>query len=86
MYKVVWLDSGLHKDLGWASADEYLRDAGLASMTVITVGMLMHEDPDIVVLGLNHDPNHDTWIAAQMIARANVISVERLGVPEGENN
>lgn len=78
MYRVVWLDSGIHKDLGWASAADYMEGTGLAEMTVTTVGMIMHEDDDIVTLGLNYDPNHDNWIGVQLIARQNIISVERL--------
>jgi hypothetical protein len=45
--------------------------------------MIMHEDDDIVTVGLNYDPNHDNWIGVQLIARQNIISVERLTLQTG---
>jgi len=78
IYKVVWLDSGMHIDHGWASRETYLEQANLNRMEVVSVGMLMDKADDTVALGFNYDPQHDTWIGAQLIARQNIISMEEL--------
>lgn len=75
---VTWLDSGVHIDHGWASAEKYCESTGLNGMTVHTVGILMHEDEDTVMVGLSYDPTHDTWFGAQLIARQNIIVMRSL--------
>jgi len=72
---IEWLDSGLYLDEGWAPQEDYLRELTLDRMTVITSGILMHEDEEMIVVATSYDPSHDTYYGAQVIARSNVISV-----------
>jgi xanthine/CO dehydrogenase XdhC/CoxF family maturation factor len=76
--RVIWLDSGMHMDYGWDKRERYLADANLGRMEVTTVGILMHEDEETVVVALNHDKAHDTWIGAQVIARQSIITMDLL--------
>ena len=80
MVRVTWLDSGMHIDHGWAPRSQYIEGVLLDRMHVTTVGMLMAEDEDTVLLGLNYDPAHDAWIGAQVISKGSIISREELNV------
>jgi hypothetical protein len=75
---VLWLDSGLHIDHGWASAATYKEGADLSRMTVLTVGLLMDENEDRILVGLNYDEAHEAWIGAQAIARSSIQKLEYL--------
>lgn len=81
--QVVWVDSGVHIDHGWAEKKKYLEGTGIENMVVTTVGILMHLDDDIVMVGLSHDEANDTWYGAQVIAMSNVVDITTL-VPEEE--
>lgn len=70
--RITWYDSGMHLDEGWATADKYTEDIDLDRLLVVTVGMLMHEDDDVVVLGLSYDPAHENWYGAQLIMKLNI--------------
>lgn len=74
MVKVRWLDSGMHIDKGWASLEDYRKDTGTARMEVITVGFLMHEDEETLLVGQSYDPAHDHWVGGQLIVKANVLA------------
>lgn len=76
--KITWLDSGMHIDHGWNSADKYLGDVDINKMAVITVGLLMQSTEEIIAVGMNHDEAHDAWIGVQIIATSNVLSMEYL--------
>jgi hypothetical protein len=75
---VRWIDSGMHIDHGWAPSSTYLDGAEVSRMEVTSVGIVMHEDDDIVVLALSHDPAHDKWISAQLIHRPSIVEMQRL--------
>jgi hypothetical protein len=75
---VEWVDSGLNIDHGWASKDKYLENTEKKRMLVDTVGILMHEDEEKVVVALSHDQNLDTWYSAQLILRESIISYVEL--------
>lgn len=78
MVHVEWIDSGMHMDHGWASQNEYMARASMDRLTVHTVGLLMQNGSDLVLIGLNYDPAHDAWIGVQAIQRSNIISMEML--------
>ena len=75
MVYVKWLDSGMHLDFdrGWRDTETYVQKAAIDNMVVETVGFLMHEDVDILLVGQSHDRTGDNWVGAQVIARRNVI-------------
>lgn len=75
---VEWLDSGLNISDGWQKTDDVLGQARIERMNVTTVGMLMHEDDDLVIVGLSYDAEHDQWFSAQAIAQQNIKSMRVL--------
>lgn len=70
--RVVWTDSGMHIDHGWATTDVYRSSATKWQGSVVTVGQVLYEDDDVLVIGLSHDKANDTWFGAQLIAKANI--------------
>ncbi len=76
--KVTWKDSGLHIDYRWAKLEKYMADASPFLSEVETVGVVMHEDEDIIMLGMSYDAVHDTWYGAQVILKQNVIAMHEL--------
>ncbi len=79
--KVIWKDSGLHIDYRWAKLEKYMADASPFLSQVETVGVVMHEDDDIIMLGMSYDAAHDTWYGAQVILKQNVIDIYKLEYP-----
>lgn len=79
MVYVRWVDSGMHSDYGWDTAAKYLDRASLRQMECVTVGILMHEDEDIIAVALSHDPEHDKWISAQLIHKQAIKDLQYLG-------
>jgi hypothetical protein len=79
MAYVRWIDSGMHSDYGWAPAEKYIENADLHRMECVTVGIIMHEDEDIIVVALSHDPAHDKWISAQLIHKQSIQDLLYLG-------
>lgn len=67
--EVIWIDSGMHVDYGWATTEKYKEGTTLDKMRVTTVGMLIDLTPEIVLVGLCRDPAHDKWFGAQVIDR-----------------
>jgi hypothetical protein len=78
LVSVQWTDSGMHVDHGWDTLDKYRQDLSPGSTRVQTVGILMHEDDEIMLIGLSYDPTHDKYYGAQMILKSNVLSIEPL--------
>jgi hypothetical protein len=76
---VRWLDSGMSLDRGWASRDSYVAQARIGRMIVRSVGYLMHEDEDVVVLALSYDPSGQTFYGAQVIARRSIVERSVIG-------
>ena len=80
---VRWLDSGMHIDKGWASLEDYRKDTSTQRMTVVTVGILMHEDEETLLIGQSFDPAHDHWVGGQLIVKENIIDRNWLTRPDG---
>jgi len=74
-----WRDSGMHLASDeWTAISRVRAEAGLTGMEVTTVGMLVHEDDDVVILGLSIDETGDTVFGAQAIWKACIL--ERCGL------
>lgn len=70
---VIWRDSGMQISEPWASTEvykSYIRDW---NGEVTSVGMLLHEDDSVLVLGLSYDPAGDHWFSAQLIYKPDII-------------
>lgn len=79
MVRVLWIDSGMHVDHGWGPVREYMQNATVAKMKVLTVGILMAETEEAVAVALSYDDALDQWNGAQLIARQNVLDMRDLG-------
>jgi hypothetical protein len=77
---VRWIDSGLFISDGWQQLTEVIGQATGSNMTVTTIGHLIHEDDEIVVVGLSLDKDNDAVFGAQTIAKMNIIEYRSLSV------
>lgn len=77
IWHIRWLDTGAHVDYGWAPKEKYIADAVTDKMTVDTIGFLMHEDDDIVMVALSHVFD-DLWYGAQIIHKSSIVEKRRM--------
>jgi hypothetical protein len=74
-----WRDSGMHlASEEWTSITRVCAQAVTSGMEVTTVGMLVHEDDDVVVLGLSIDESGGSVFGAQAILK--VCILDRCGL------
>ena len=69
-----WLDTGMALAEGWKKAGFYASQANLTRMEVVTVGLLVYEDDDVVVVANSYDREHDAYVNAQVVAKVAIIS------------
>ena len=67
---VRWLDSGTHLHDGWMQLDIVKQQAPSCLQEVDTVGHVVYEDEEVIVLGLSVDENNSTVFGAQVIAKS----------------
>lgn len=79
--RIVWIDSGMFIDKGWATTQVYRDSIAGWRGDVESVGTVMFEDDDVVVLGLSRDIVNDTWYGAQLIHKPCISYREALGAP-----
>lgn len=70
---VRWVDSGMHLDHGWASREDYTARAGTDRLEVESVGFLMDENDEVIVLGQCFDASGNLWNGAQLIHKPSII-------------
>ena len=76
-----WRDSGMHlASEEWTSITRVRAQAVISGMEVTTVGMLVHEDDVVVILGLSIDEAGGTVFGAQAIWKACIL--ERRGLDQ----
>ena len=69
-----WRDSGMHLASDeWTPMANLRAQAAIAGMAVTTVGVLVHEDDDVVVLGLSIDEAGGNVFGAQVIWKASIL-------------
>jgi hypothetical protein len=73
---VKWLDTGLAISDGWMTPEHILAHA--QNQTVESVGFVMHEDTDIIVLTGSYAPDIDQHLNAQVIRKSAIIAREAL--------
>ena len=82
MVLVTWLDSGLaSSDAEWQTTEEIVGSMRLhdeSSMQVSTVGYLIHEDDEHLVVAQSYDPHNEHFLNAQMIFAPCVIAIRDL--------
>jgi hypothetical protein len=76
-----WRDSGMHLASDeWTAITRVRAQAVLTGMDVTSAGMLVHEDDDVVILGLSIDETGGTVFGAQAIWEASIL--ERCGLDQ----
>lgn len=81
MVRVEWIDSGMNRSDGWEPASRYAEELGKPTiLSVTTVGMLMHEDGDHIIVGQSYDPHNDHWYSGQVIYRPCIQKIDDLAV------
>lgn len=78
---VRWLDTGMAIAEGWKDAAYIRSQAKVGRMEVLSVGLLVFEDDDVVVLANSYDREHDAFHNAQVIAKAGILSRSPIEVP-----
>lgn len=76
--EIEWIDSGeMDGEGGWQGKDQIVEK--LNNVPVLTVGWLMHEDPEMLVVVHTYDPKGDVYLGPIAIQRKNInrISVLR---------
>lgn len=94
MVRVEWIDSGMSRANGWESLEKCIEGLGLAaapvrSMEVVTVGLLMHEDDDHIVVAQSYDRHNESWFSTQVIWRPALVKMEPLltvSIPESRDD
>jgi hypothetical protein len=76
--RVTWLDTGAHVDYGWAKKEKYMENLNKDQMLVQTVGMVIDEDDDIILVGLSYEPVGRQWYGGQAIHKSAIKRVEWL--------
>ena len=71
---VRWLDSGTHLHDGWMQLEVVQQQAKACLQEVETVGHVVFEDDDVIVLGLSVDAVNSTVFGAQVIAKQNIVT------------
>lgn len=76
-----WRDSGMQLASDeWTPITNLRARAVVSGLEVITVGMLVHEDDDVVILGLSIDEAGGSVFGAQAIWKASIL--ERCGLDQ----
>lgn len=69
-----WLDTGLAISEGWKRPEHYASQARTGRMEVVSAGLLVYEDDDVVVVANSYDPELDQFVNAQVIAKVAILS------------
>lgn len=67
---IEWLDSGTHLSDGWMQLEVVKQQAKASLQYVTTAGHVIHEDDEVVIVGLS--VAGDAVFGAQVIAKANI--------------
>lgn len=71
--QIDWIDSGAWLGDEWHSLDVYKSRIKGWTGHVTTIGTVMHEDENVVVLGLSKDLDNDAWYGAQLIYKPCIV-------------
>lgn len=70
---VTWIDSGLARSNGWEKPAEIIPQMGVDHMTANTVGFLIHETDEILIVAQTEDLANGAYLNAQAIYVSNII-------------
>lgn len=79
MVRVEWIDSGMSRSEGWEDAQDIVRAlTEEGSFEVVTIGWLIHEDDERIIVAQSHDTFNDAYYNAHAIYRPCVRSIRDL--------
>lgn len=73
MERVEWVDSGLSFASSWLDEATIIERAKEWHGIVVTVGQLIYEDDDKLVLGLSQDAETGNWAACFGIMKSSIV-------------
>lgn len=71
--RIVWVDSGLSFASTWLEEETIIERAKEWDGLVISVGQVVYEDAERVVLGLSKDKETNNWTGAFLIYKPTII-------------
>ena len=77
---VEWRDSGMFQADGWQKRWEFTQAKGDLHTPARSVGFVLHEDKDTLILSTTHDKAHDAYFGAQFIAKSNIVKRKKVRV------
>lgn len=78
--RVIWIDSGFQISDGWTPVVSALSDFKFDDMQVITAGIVVYEDDDMLGLSTSYNPKSESFFGLQLIAKKNILLREVLSV------
>jgi hypothetical protein len=80
--RITWTDSMTVSE-GWASIEDYVTSS--SSVSCVSLGFLINEDDEKLVLAMNYDPDNDHVNQTIVIPRVSVEKIEDLeAAPKAE--
>lgn len=76
--RIVWVDSGLSFASTWLDHSTILERAKEWTGRIISVGRIVYEDEERIVLGVSYDAEHDNWASVFLIAKQSILAREKL--------
>lgn len=78
MEEIVWMDSGLSYAPTWLDEETIIERAKEWNGRVTTVGQVVWEGPDRIILGLSRDAENGHWAGIFLIWKQAIISRREL--------
>jgi len=76
--RIVWVDSGLSFASTWLDTKDIIERAKDWNGRIVSVGQVIYEDDERLVLGINYDPENDNWAACFLIGKVAILNRVRL--------
>jgi hypothetical protein len=75
---VEWMDTGARAGMTWATAEELVKEAATNDGIVVTVGYLLHNDDQFLLLAQSHDTHFDNYLNTHQVMKSAVRKVVKL--------
>ena len=76
--RIVWVDSGLSFASTWLEHSTIVERAMEWTGKIVSVGRVVYEDNERVVLGISYDQENDNWASVFLIAKQSILTRESL--------
>lgn len=73
LVKVEWVDSGAALYDGWEQPADMIERSKINDLMCMTVGFLLHEDEERVIVSLTWDSHHDAFVSGHNIFKPCIV-------------